>query len=870
MGLNEYKKKRDFGKTPEPAGKVGRSKESALRFVIQKHDASRLHYDFRLEYDGVLKSWAVPKGPSLDPSHKSLAVQVEDHPLDYGDFEGVIPEGQYGGGTVLLWDTGTWQPLHDPGDGFASGRLHFILNGEKLHGEWSLIRMGGKAGDGGKNWLLMKLKDKYASTKDILKNDKSVKTSRSLKKIADERDDVWSAEAKEIGAMAGAKKAALPATFSPQFAVLADAPPKGDQWLHEIKFDGYRMLARISSGDVQLSTRNDKNWTSKFPRIAAELEKLKVDSAILDGEIVVLDKEGRSDFQGLQGLLKDKIPADPVYMVFDMPFCNGIDLREVPLIERKERLRKIFDQSPKSARIRFSDHIEGDGSAVIEKACHMHLEGIISKRRDASYVSRRDPSWLKSKCIQRQEFVVIGYTPPQGSRTGFGSLLLGYHGEDGELKYAGRVGTGFDNAMLAKTFKQLRELEQDQPPTATPPPPRERRNAHWIKPSLVAEVKFSDWTRDGMLRHPAFVAFRTDKPQSQIVREVPVDVKKVEKEKKARPKRHAAAQPPDSSTDRESKAKNPAAAPRRGAGSSNVSSKSATTIVAGITISHPDKVLYPEAGYTKRDVAEYYELVAEWMLPHIADRPLALVRCPGGVGAKCFFQRNWSNTLPAAIDKVNIGEGKKREYHVALHDLAGIISLAQMGVLEIHTWNCRGDDIEHPDQIIFDLDPGPDLPWKKVVDATRRVRAELQGIGLEPFLKTSGGKGLHLTIPIVPNIDWDAAKNFSGTIARSLAERDDLFVANMRKDLRGGKVYIDFNRNGRTATAVAPYSTRARQAAGVSMPISWEEIGKLPSADHFTVETARRYLDRRSTDPWKEFGRSRVDLLKLLKHSSAA
>lgn len=857
MSLATYRQKRRFNRTPEPKGRAIRAGKKALRFVIQKHDASRLHYDFRLELDGVLKSWAVPKGPSLDPGRKVLAVQVEDHPIDYGDFEGVIPKGEYGGGTVLLWDTGTWEPLHDPQQGFKSGKLHFVLHGKKLQGEWSLVRMHGKAGGDGKNWLLMKLKDQYATGRGDILGDapQSVKTWRSLEQIAGARDDVWSGDAKKTARIAGAAKSAWPGEFSPQLAVLAEHPPSGDQWAHEIKFDGYRILGRIKSGEVELITRGGKDWTGKFPGIGKALGKLKLDSAILDGEVVVLDKEGRSDFQSLQAILKHRETAEPVYFAFDLPFCNGFDLRQTPLVERKKTLKEILGQSELGPRVQFSEHILGHGGDVARKACGMGLEGIVSKRIDAPYVSRRDPTWLKSKCGERQEFVVIGYTSPRGKRKGFGSLLLGYHDAEKRLVYAGRVGTGFDETLLAQTLKRLEALGQREAPTHVSPPARERRKAHWVKPTLVAEVKFTGWTRDGMLRHPAFVAFRADKAASDVVREVAVKPEKVEAimDETRGERRHSAAskKPPSSSSARENK-------------------KASSDSVAGVRLTHPDKMFYPDSGTTKRAVAEYYAAVGRWMLPHAANRPLALMRCPDGLGSKCFFQRNWSETLPAAIDKVNVGEGKTKEFHVAIHDLAGIISLAQIGVLEIHTWNCRGDQVEQPDQLVFDLDPGPDVAWNQVVQAARILKQALESLPLPTFLKTSGGKGLHLTIPIAPNLDWDAAKSFCETIAKSLAAKSDLFVANMRKDLRSGKVYVDYNRNGRGATAVAPYSTRARAGAPVSMPISWEELGKLKSADHFTVETARRYLDQRNADPWRNFERSRVDLRKLLGRKSAA
>jgi len=844
MSLKLYRKKRDFKKTAEPKGDGRRRGASDLAFVVQKHDASRLHYDFRLEWDGTLKSWAVPKGPSLDPARKVLAVQVEDHPIEYGDFEGVIPKGQYGGGTVLLWDRGTWEPLHDPAEGLARGKLHFILHGQKLKGEWSLVRMGGRSWDDGKNWLLMKLKDEYASkTRDILAD--SPQSAKSKPKLPGRAQKTL--RSKRASSVDGK----LPTSLAPRLAVLAGHPPQGDQWLHEIKFDGYRLLAFIEGGNVKLLTRNGLDWTGKFPDIAQSLAKLKVESAIVDGEVVVLDKSGRSDFQSLQGLLKDKAGAPPVYYAFDLLFSDGVDLRNRPLLERKQTLKDILERSRPGPRINFSEHIRGDGQKVFQKACGMGLEGIISKRIDAPYVSGRVPTWLKSKCDNRQEFVIIGYTNPQGHRSGFGALLLGYHDERGRLVYAGRVGTGFDQPQLDDLHAQLQQIEQDEPPTDLAPPARERRATHWVTPKLVAEVRFSGWTRDGVLRHPAFIALRTDKPASQIVREKPVQPEKLETSSRAG-----------------GNGRNMPTSPGKSASQNGTGSDGAP--IAGVRLTHPDKLLYPDERITKRDLAEYYQSVQQWMIPHVIDRPLALVRCPDGLSSQCFFQRNWSQTLPAAIDKADVGEGKKVERHVAIHGLDGLISLVQIGVLELHTWGCRIKDVERPDQLIFDLDPGPDVPWKRVIEAAWILHKTLDSLKLPAFLKTSGGKGLHLTIPVKPAIDWDSAKTFCQTLSRGLAQQSDLFVSNMRKDLRGGKVYIDYNRNGRGATAVAPYSTRARPGAPISMPISWDELGRLKSADAFTLKTAPRYLAKRKADPWRDFERSRVDLRQVLQSKPAS
>jgi bifunctional non-homologous end joining protein LigD len=649
-------------------------------------------------------------------------------------------------------------------------------------------------------------------------------------------------------------RSALPRSFLPQLAVLVSHPPKGNEWLHEIKFDGYRLLAFIENGKgkARLITRNGHDWTDMFPPIAEAFRRIKVRSAIVDGEVVVLDEHGRSDFQALQAMMKGQRPVEPVFYAFDLPFLNGRDVTQVPLIERKTRLAKLLRQRDLRPHIAYSDHFRTDGDAVLVKACAMGLEGIISKRIDAPYVSYRDDSWVKSKCQQRQEFVVIGYSPPKGQRTGFGALLLGYHDDRKRLVYAGRVGTGFDARLLGDLYQRLKALSVKRSPTAVEPPRRECRLATWVKPVLVAEVRFTGWTRDGMLRHPVFIALRSDKPASQIVRESPVEVDSKQQTKTTVGGKVMPIAASNKSTVRRVPSRR--GRPRNG-----------DSVVAEIRLSHPDKLLYRDQGVSKRNIAEYYESVSKWMMPHVIDRPLALVRCPAGQEAKCFFQRNWSQTLPDAVDKVNVGEGRKHELHVAVHDLSGLISLVQLSVLEVHTWNCASADIEHPDQLVFDLDPGPGVTWKRLVESARLLHQTLTELRLPQFLKTSGGKGLHITVPIEPTIEWDEAKQFCETIAQSLAKSSpSLFVANMRKDLRVGKVYIDYHRNGRGATAVAPYSTRARAGAPVSMSIAWDQLGKASSAAQYTVESARHYLARRRMDPWHGFERSRVDLRKIV------
>jgi bifunctional non-homologous end joining protein LigD len=846
MSLTTYNQKRHFAKTPEPRGKAEKRKAAGLQFVVQKHDASRLHYDFRLEFEGVLKSWAVPKGPSFDPAKKSLAVQVEDHPVAYGDFEGIIPQGEYGGGTVMLWDRGTWEPIGDAADGFRRGKIRFRLQGEKLQGEWVLLQMHGRQGDGGKNWLLMKASDDYADrTKDITETAAfSVKTGRTLDEIAENKDAVWRSNRSSNNGSAKTPKATPKSersttksagkAVSAQLATLVDAPPTGKEWLHEVKFDGYRILAHCGGGKVNLQTRNGNDWTVKFKQIADALRPLAKADVVLDGEVVVLDKDGHSDFQSLQRFVKEGEKAQLIYYVFDLPVEGGKAIADLPLVERKKRLAAMLKKAKLPNSIAFSDHHAGDGESVSAKACEMGLEGIISKRADSAYVGRRSETWVKTKCDQRQEFVIVGFTPPQRSRVGLGALLLGYHDDNGDLCYAGRVGTGFDNDLLRDLTKRLSAMPTKTSPLADNPPARERREARWVKPVLVCEVRFTGWTRDGHLRHPVFIAMREDKPAAAVVREKAISSAKLGS-KKAKPSQSTT---PASSSDAE---------------------------VAGVRLSHPDKVLYPEQGVTKIDIARYYELATEFMLPHVINRPLALVRCPAGRGSKCFFQRNYTDALPDTLQPINIGEKGEHDVHMQADKLAGVISLVQMGVLEIHTWNCASADIEHPDQLVFDLDPDESVPWKTIIQAAKDLRARLQEIGLPGFLKTSGGKGLHITVPIQPTIDWDAAKRFSQAVVDSLVrDQPELFLANMRKDLRAGKIYIDFQRNGRGATAVAPYSTRAREGAPVSMPISWEELGKLTSAAQFTVEQAPQYLKRRRRDPWREFEKARIDVRSVL------
>jgi bifunctional non-homologous end joining protein LigD len=866
MSLKEYKRKRDFKKTAEPAGSNPPS-APGHHYVIQKHAASRLHYDFRLELDGTLKSWAIPKGPSLDPAVKSLAVQVEDHPLEYATFEGIIPKGQYGGGTVMVWDQGTWEPEVDPKKGMKDGKLKFQLHGEKLHGSWALVRMGGRAGDGGKNWLLIKHTDdaaKPSSKLDILKSKpRSVVTDRDLDEIAADADAVWSSKAAHNGQhksatksrstktatrngsakiaianlskLAGVRRAALPKHFKPQLATLVSQVPAGADWLHELKFDGYRILAHIDGPKkIRLISRNDKDWTLRFQVIADALVDLPLKSAILDGEVVSLDAHGISNFQQLQNSLKTGDTDSLVYYIFDVPYLNGYDLTDVPLINRKQVLADILlPFNPENeGRLRYSDHIQGQGDSVLQHACRSAMEGIIAKRADSTYQQTRSTSWLKVKCIKQQEFVIGGYSKPEGSRVGFGALLLGYYDSD-ELKYAGRVGTGFTTKSLKQIAAELKKRRIEKPPFIDPPTGAERRAVTWVKPELVGEVEFTEWTSAGHLRHPSFQGLREDKPAKQVIREMPKQPTK----------------------------KN--SSPR-----SAVKKANAETTVAGVRLTHPDRVLYADDKFTKRDLAEYYERVADWILPYVAGRPLTLVRCPEGYAGQCFFQKHLTGSLPDAVRGVMVDVKGQQEEYVAIDDVAGLVSLVQMGVLELHPWPAREDNLESPDQLVFDLDPGEGTGWKDVVQGARDVRERLESAGLITFLRTSGGKGLHVVVPLSRRNDWDEFKAFAKSVADAMT-RDDpkRYIATMSKAKRRGKLFIDYLRNQRGATAIASYSTRRRRGAPVATPLAWDELTARTKPDMYNIANLPKRLDKLKADPWADFFKTRQSITKKIREA---
>ncbi|MCE0723198.1 MULTISPECIES: DNA ligase D [Legionella] len=823
MGLNQYHKKRDFTKTPEPKGKV--TKDHSRLFVIQKHAASHLHYDFRLELHGVLKSWAIPKGPSLDPKTKRLAMHVEDHPIEYGSFEGIIPKGQYGGGTVMLWDEGTWEPLDDdPYKAYEKGHLRFNLHAQKLKGRWDLIRFKDE-----KHWFLIKYQDEYAKEEndyDITRAlTKSVKSNHSIEEIAEHYTHVWqNSEAKAVKSKKtkhraitkptivlpeGISKTNFPEFIAPQLATLVDKTPEGNQWAHEIKLDGYRILAFKNGSEVTLKSRNNKDWTQDLQPIADAVALLPFKQIVLDGEVVILDAEGRSDFQLLQNSIKNKEQAPFIYFLFDLLYFEGYDLRKLTLIERKSILKNILTAN--IPRLHYSDHIIKEGKELYEYSCKHALEGIISKRVKGTYLSKRSKDWLKIKCLKRQEFVIGGYTPPKGGRAHFGSLFLGIYNKEGKLDYAGNVGTGFSSKSLNEINQLLLQNKGQTNPFTSKPPGFSQ--AHWLEPVLVCEVEFTEWTEDGHLRHPSFKGMRLDKKAIEIVRESELPVKQVEKEK----------------------------------------STHKTTKKSTFTVTNPDKILYPEDGIRKKDLLTYYEEVSDYILPYLTLRPLTLVRCPSHYN-ECFYQRHYNKATEKALHPIDDPKDEEHERYIYLNDQQGLLSLVQMGVLEIHPWGSTIKHLEEPDIIILDLDPAPDVPWADVVKAALDVRDHLNQYKLKSFVKSTGGKGLHVVIPILPEYEWEEVKQFTHIFVQFLEKLNPKnYISKMTKSKRGGKIFIDYLRNQRTATAIGPYSTRARLHAPVATPLSWDELSNHKEENSFTIKTLPKRLKKLKEDPWQSF-----------------
>ena len=810
--LERYREMRDFTITPEPSGKTaGRraapKKAKALRYYIQRHAATRLHYDFRLELAGVLKSWAVPKGPSLDPADKRLAMQTEDHPLEYGEFEGVIPEKQYGAGEVLLWDKGVWTPEDpDPLAALRKGRLHFRLDGEKLHGSWILTRTRGN--EDRPAWLLIK------------RNDEDVRRDYD---ITAERPESVKREAKPKRSLAKyGGELELPAFITPQLATLVSEPPKTGHWLYEVKYDGYRMLARLTKRDARIFTRSGKDWTERLPHLARGLKALKLGDSWLDGEIVVLRENGRSSFQALQNAFDAGRDAEISFFAFDAPFLEGEDLRALALEERKARLARALKKNP---RVRLSEHLEGEAREVLDKACKLGLEGLIGKLADSPYVPGRTKTWIKLKCRQRQDFVIAGYTAPRGSRSGFGALVLGVHDvPGGKLKYAGKVGTGFDEHLLETITRKLAKLKRPDPPLADPP---REKGIQWLRPVLVCEVAYAERTDDGILRQASFMGLREDIPAKSVSEERPQ-------------------KPPEQ----------PTAARAEGArrpldrGPAPVDND-----VHGIKITHPSRIVYPAFNFTKLDLARYYDGVAELIVPHLAGRPLTLVRCPDGVEKQCFYQRHLAMGASPGEVKTVKRERSSKGHYIYIDSHNALITLIQNGAVELHTWGARVPDVQHPDRITLDLDPDEDLPWEKLVRATEMTRAIVEGVKLGSFLKTTGGKGLHVVVPIAPKLAWAEVKEFSHLIAQFLVRAEPaLFTAKVAKERREGKVFVDYLRNSETASAVSAFSARARRNAGVSTPLAWDELSAADDVRaRYTVQTVPRRLATLKQDPWADY-----------------
>lgn len=853
--LKEYRDRRDFRRSPEPAGGARRRRtESDSLFVVHKHDAQRLHFDLRLEEDGVLRSWALPKGPSLEPGEKRLAVQVEDHPLEYGDFEGVIPKKEYGGGTVMLWDRGHWAPY---GKRKRGDSLDFVLDGEKLRGRWTLAPMRGEKGGDGKNWLLIKRRD----TDDLPQppeetGDRSVATGRTMAQIARDSDRTWTGDDEqapdaplpEPSTLAGARRRALPRDPRPLLATAAAKAPAGDDWLHELKLDGYRIMARLDRGKVRLLTRNGKEWTQRFSHIAELLPQLPARRALLDGEVVALERDGSTSFRLLQEAISSGNTKNLVYQLFDLPHLDGYDLGDATLLDRKQALAALvraggFDNT---GVLRYSDHLQGQGPAFLERVCERGLEGIISKRADGKYRPGRGKQWLKAKCTRHAEFVVGGYTDPGGARLGFGSLLLGAYGDDGGLAYAGRVGAGFSDRQLDTLHRQLRRLAVSKRPFREPVP--DAGKVHWVRPELVVEVEFTERTRDGRLRHPTFRGLREDRDPGEI--------------------RLASGDPP---------AAGGKAGGRRGAGAGagaggggggggGKGGKRGERRVAGVRLTHPDRVLFPEQGATKLSLAQYYEEIQDWILPHLADRPLSLLRCPRGRGEPCFFQKHPYEALSARIPRIEIEEKRGKGSYVYVRSAADLVALVQAGVLELHPWGSRVDAVEKPDNMVFDLDPSPGLAWAEILRTAGDLRERLETLGLTSFLRTTGGKGLHLVVPLQRRQGWDTVKGFARAVAeRHAADDPKRLTTNMSKAKREDRIFLDYLRNGRGATAIASYSTRAREGAPVAVPIRWDELDEALRPDGYNIDNLRRRLASLRADPWEGFNEARRGITRAMR-----
>ena len=797
--LGEYNRKRDFDKTLEPQGMVSQS-PAELRFVVQHHMAHREHYDLRLQWRGALLSWAVPKGPSCDTRDKRLAVQVEDHPLQYRNFEGTIPQGEYGGGTVMLWDEGFWEPLGDVDEGLGKGSLKFTLKGRRLKGKWALVRLRPKAGETRENWLLLKEKDEYTKTNDgISQYTTSIRTGRTMEQI-----------------QAGQEASIARNPFDHadvQLAKLVTAPPQGGDWLYELKYDGYRILAYVQGSGVRLISRNGHDYTARFSAVATALLDLAAGRAmVLDGEMAVVDAAGKTDFQALQGYMKHPQGQNLTYIVFDLLALDGADLRSRPLLERKAILGTLMQAAPQT--LYYSQHVPGNGQESLAAACALGMEGIVGKKPDSIYSGTRNGDWIKIKCDKRQEFIIGGYTLTDKKSAGVSALLLGIY-EGDQLEYVGRAGTGLGAAEANGLAEQFQVLRRGASPFRAPPAIRPNETVTWLEPRLVAEIKFAEFTEEGVLRQASFKGLRSDKAPGDIRRE----------KAEYRPPAKEEEQP--------------------------MASKDSGIVIEGVRISNPDKVIFEDPVVTKADIIRYYAQVAPRMLPYVDHRILSIVRCPKGIAQTCFYKKHPGPDSKGIVTVPIATSGGQTEDYFYIENTPGLIAEAQMGTLEFHTWGSRVETLEQPDIMVFDLDPDEGMDLSTVRQGVRDIHSILAELSLRPYLKTSGGKGYHVVVPLQPAVAWDAFHDFARGVAEVMqAKWPDRYTSNVRKARRAGKIFIDWIRNGRGATSIAPYSIRARKGAGVSLPIAWTELDTV-APDGISMAEALRRIG--GDDPWKGF-----------------
>jgi bifunctional non-homologous end joining protein LigD len=821
VSLERYRAKRDFTKTPEPdaGARADEAEREGRLFCVQQHAARRRHYDLRLQFGDALKSWAVPQGPSLDSRVRRLAVHVEDHPLDYARFEGAIPKGQYGGGEVIVWDIGEWVPMEDVEEGYRKGSLKFRLSGEKLNGGWTLVRIKGDQ-QKGDNWLLIKERDLFtrpeAEGNICDERPESVLSGRTIEALRAGEEAAALAKARpkpkqlRPSRLPGARKTSAIEVPRPQLASPVSAPPEGEDWLHEIKFDGYRTLARIEDGTTRLITRSGHDWTDRYGSLAKAFSPIPCRQALIDGEILVQDEAGLSSFAALQDALSEGASHKLTFFAFDLLHLDGYDLREVPLVGRKQALHTLLEGAvtPTSA-LQISEHVEGQGRAFFDQAARMGLEGVVSKRAGATYQPGRSKSWLKAKCVRSDEFVIVGYTESEAA-SGIAALLLAEAG-DGGLRYAGRVGTGYSSAEAVRLLTRLESLARKTPPVTMPP--EERRKAIFVRPALIAQVRYMNRTADGILRHAVYQGLREDKEdeaQQQAARDVP-----------------------------------PEPTPRKRLIND--------ADLASIWVTNPDRHMFSADGPTKLELALYYARVGDWMLPEVLKRPISLVRCPTGTSEDCFFQRHAMPGMPDVVKVVSLREerSKKRGDYLYFEDARGFLSLPQFGAIELHSWGCRVDQPERPDRMIFDLDPDESLRWSEVIDAALEVRAALEALGLAPFVKTTGGKGLHVVVPLQRRQGWDRMLRFAQAFVEILARRAPTrFTSKMAKSGRRGRVFIDYLRNVRGATAVALYSLRARPGVPTSTPLHWQELSEIDDPADLNYATVPKRLAHDFADPW--------------------